>query len=358
MNIRFYVFLLIGGLAGSAAAEPPAKPEILVVGYLPATHDSLLFIAMERGFFPPQLTVELAKYSSSPDILNDMRSEKVDLGIPGVAAPINFIAGGAPFKIVGGAAQESAAVVVAPKFQSRFAGPRQSLDSKMKQFAGMRIGSVRQSTGDALFRKAIQDHKVGSVDLNDSYRDPKVLLSDLLTDKVDGAVLWSPHMTTAEAQGMPVVLWLGEVLPKHVCCRQVVRARYLAAHEDAVVMYLEGLIRAMAFYNNPKNHDAVMAAVGKYVLNPPEVLEQELYNQRRTKLSVDINAGGIQAYVDAMQTFAHLDSTQLSDVSKSIETAPLYRAYKNLLNDDGLARKAVSQGFDSVKEQLQATLVQ
>src|SRR5688572_12054086 len=129
------------GLAAEEAANEPAH--VIRVGYLPATHDSLLFIAKSRNLFPAGLTVELNKYTSSPDILNDLRGEKIDVGIPGVAAPIDFIKGGAPFTIVGGAAEKSAAVVVIPKYAQAFKNPRLTLAEKMGLFKGLVIGSVK-----------------------------------------------------------------------------------------------------------------------------------------------------------------------------------------------------------------------
>src|SRR4051812_12473582 len=114
MFTRVWLVLFILGLQTLRGADAPPKEFLMRVGYLPATHDTLLFIAAEEKFFPANLEVQLIKYTSSPDILNDLRGQKIDVAIPGVAAPVQRIAEGAPFVVVGGAAQESAAVVVAP----------------------------------------------------------------------------------------------------------------------------------------------------------------------------------------------------------------------------------------------------
>src|ERR1700731_672836 len=253
MPTRALMGMLLFATIKMAASEQQYS---LKVGYLPATHDTLLFVAAHEKLFPSNLDVQLVKYTSSPDILNEMRGGRVDVAIPGVAAPIQRIAEGAPFVIVGGAAQESAAVVVNPKqdYGTRFfeRGQLRPLDGRLQAFANMKVGSVKLSTGDALFRCAMRDRNV-PVSIDDSYHNPKDVLLDLKGGRLDAAVLWSPHMTTAEYDGMPIVFWLNEILHDHVCCRQVVRSDYLAERRDAVVLYLIGLIRAKAVYDAAQN---------------------------------------------------------------------------------------------------------
>lgn len=338
----------------------------LRVGYLPATHDTLLFIAVHEKLFPPNLDVQLLKYSSSPDILNEMRGGSVDVAIPGVAAPIQRIAEGAPFAIVAGAAQESAAVVTKSDYKAKFFDGDQlrPLNDRIRAFANMKIGSVKLSTGDALFRCAIKDNKV-PVSIDDSYHSPKDVLLDLKGGRLDAAVLWSPHMTTAEKDNMPIVLWLGEVLPNHVCCRQVVRQDYLAGNREAVVLYLGGLIRAKALYDasqkSAKHKQRVLEAVREYVLvDPkyPDVLEKELFGEEpRTKLSVDLNEHGIAEYLEKMAEERMISPAQVEEVKKGIDGSVLYDAYRKVGLSDDQAQIAMSKGFASVPEEARTQML-
>jgi ABC-type nitrate/sulfonate/bicarbonate transport system substrate-binding protein len=353
------IFLLT--LAASSNAQDPPPKYTLRVGYLPATHDTLLFVAMHERLFPPNLNVKLVKYTSSPDILNEMRGGSIDIAIPGIAAPIQRIAEGAPFAIIGGAAQESAAVVVRPEHKSKFYADGQLLPKKERilAFAKMKIGSVKLSTGDALFRCAIRDENV-QVSLNDSYHNPKDVVADLKGGRLDAAVLWSPHMTNAEAEfGAPIVLWLGEVLRNHVCCRQVVRQEYLSGNREAVVLYLVGLIKAKLVYDSaqqlPKDKERVLSSVAEYVLNPETVLEKELFGANpRTKVSVDLNQQGISDYLQKMAQENLVSSTQVTAVNNSIDPSLLTEAYKRLHLSDEQAQMATLKGFDSVAEVLRA----
>lgn len=355
-------FVVLWGVSISTGAQDPPQKYTLKVGYLPATHDTLLFIAVHEKLFAPNLDVQLVKFSSSPDILNELRGGSVDVAIPGIAAPVQRIAEGAPFTIVGGAAQESAAVVVQPKYKAKFFDGDQlrTKDVRMRAFTKMKIGSVKLSTGDALFRCAIMDDKV-SVSIDDSYHNPKDVLADLKGGRLDAAVLWSPHMTTAEKDGMSIVLWLGEILPNHVCCRQVVRQDYLSTNRPAVVLYLAGLIRAKSLYDasqrSPDDEVRVLRAVGEYVLTPPDDLKKELFGkQPRTKLSVDLNQPGIEAYLNKMAQEKIIIPAQIEQVKKKIDASLLYDAYRNVGLSKEQAQIATTGGFESLPEEARARI--
>jgi ABC-type nitrate/sulfonate/bicarbonate transport system substrate-binding protein len=339
-------------------SQPLPSEKVVRVGYLPATHDSLLFIALEQKLFPSWLKVEATREGVSPDILNKMRSENVDIGIPGVASPIYFIGGGSPFVIVGGAAKKSAAVVVRKELLARFKG--KTGEELLQAFAGLRIGSFKQSTGDAIFRMRT---KVRGIDviLQDSYQQARDILTDIRTNRLDGAVLWSPHMSTMESEEVAyIVLWLDELLPDHVCCRQVVREEFLRHNEDAVVAYLQGLIRAMVFYQDPANKPAVLEAVRKYVQTPAEIVEKELYDsakeRKRTTLSVDLDQSGIEAYQDAMQAAGLIDAAENKRVRSRTIPAVMVKAYRNLGLSAAEAEQAVRSGFAANRDRIERAI--
>jgi len=343
------VALLLVVSSVSCLGAPPQK---IRVGFLPATHDSLLFIALEEKLFPSWLTVEISREGASPEILNKMHSDSVDIGIPGVASPIYYIGGGSPFVIVGGAAKKSAAVVVRNELVERFQGL--SGKALLQAFAGLRIGSLKGSTGDAIFRMNTQGI---NLILQDSYRQPKDLITDLKTNQLDGAVLWSPHMSIVEADGAgKIVLWMDELMPDHVCCRQVVREDFLAGNEDAVVAYMQGLIRAMAFFQDPAHKPAVLRAVQKYVTTKPEIVELELYGSaqqgRRTTLSVDLDQSGIEAYEHAMQDAGLIKANEARRVREHIIPRVMQKAYEGLGLSAENARLAVRNGFDAMRPQI------
>jgi ABC-type nitrate/sulfonate/bicarbonate transport system substrate-binding protein len=321
---------------------------------LPATHDVLLFVAKDQGLFPAELDIELISYKNSGDILRDLAADRIDLGIPGVAAPVNFIAGGHKFTIVGGAAAQSAAVVVLDTDAKRFLG--KSLKEKLEAFRGLRVGTVRQSTGDALFRKAVYDARLSqSIDIRE-YSDPNALLSELKSQFINAAVLWSPHMSRAEAGDpkMKIVMWLSEVLPNHVCCRQVVQDSFLQARRQSVVLYLVGVLRAARFYRDAKNRPVVLDIAGKWIKGTPrDILERELFiadadhkGATRTTLSADLNQDGIRDYVNAMRDTFGFDQQKVQSNLAKVDSTVLTEAYQYLGMAPNEAQICVKKGMN------------
>ena len=343
-------FLAILTSASSLGAAQTTKTPIRV-GYLPATHDLLVFIAAEQGFAEQEgLDLRLSGFQNSPQILQALLAQSIDVGIPGVAAPVMFISNGAPFHIIGGAAKNSAAIVVAARYGPLFNGRR--VEEKLKLFRGMRIGTVKQSSGDAVFRHALQQAGLlASVDFRE-FTTPSDVLTSLTTGNLDAAVLWSPHMSNAEAKGMPIVLWTSELMPEHehVCCRQIVQDAYRNQHREALVRYMRALIRAMDFYRNPANEEQVLAIVSKYIHGSSlDILRKELYGGSgfgpRTSVSVDLAADEISRYVTAMESTGSLTEAQGKAALASVDESIILDAYRSLGSSAADANICVRKGY-------------
>jgi NitT/TauT family transport system substrate-binding protein len=321
---------------------------VLKVGYLPATHDLLLFIAHDAHFAEEEgIDLQLSQFHNSPEILQALVAETIDVGIPGIAAPVMYISNGAPLHIIGGAAKNSAAVVVVPKFAQRFDG--KSPDAKLQLFKGMRIGTVKQSTGDAIFRHSLKEAGLLlDVDIRE-FVSPAEVLTALQSGGLDGAVLWSPHMSTAETKQMPIVLWIYELMKEHehVCCRQVVQNTYLRRHRPALVAYTKALIRAMRFYQDPAHKQDVLAIVSRYIPGTSQdILQKELYGESpRTTISVDISQDEIARYVEAMEKSGDLSAAQGRAAIASIDSTIILDAYKSLGLPISEADDCVRNGF-------------
>jgi NitT/TauT family transport system substrate-binding protein len=343
--------------AGHSAAQTHKTP--IRVGYLPATHDLLVFIAADQHFAEQEgLDLQLSQFQNSPQILQALLAQSIDVGIPGVAAPVMFISNGAPFHIIGGAAKNSAAIVVAAKYGPMFNGL--SAEEKLKRFKGMRIGTVKQSTGDAVFRHALQQAGLlPSVDIRE-FTTPLDVLNSLKAGTLDAAILWSPHMSKAEAEGMPIVLWTSELMPEsghvheHVCCRQVAQDAFRRQHRDALVKYMRALIRAMDFYQNSLNNSAgqerVLAIVSNYIHgSSPDILRKELYGgpgyAPRTTISVDLASDEIGQYVGALEGTGNLTQTQAKTALDSIDESIILDAYRSLGKSADEANTCVRKGY-------------
>lgn len=329
--------------------RPSSAQTTVRVGYLPATHDALLFIAKELNLFnASKIRVQEKPYDNSVQILSDLKSGILDIGIPGVATPAAEIGGKAPLTIIGGAAAESAALVVQPELLVAMQKAK-GANEKMALLRGKKVGAVRGSTGLAVFRQGLAHAKMDgkALDLRD-FQKPSEIISALLAHDLDAGLLWSPHMTLAEDKGFNIGMWMTEILPHHVCCRQIARDEFLA-NEQAVVEYLAGLLRAdkklREARSNPATKSRVMTAVKKYITTlTDKQIEIELFAESpRTTVSPDIDKDGINRYLTAMQTAGLMRKDQCTNVEGKIKTTYLQKAYERLGCSPAIAKSCVTK---------------
>jgi NitT/TauT family transport system substrate-binding protein len=323
------IFLLLSPAIGETQVVK------LRVGYLPATHDLLFFIAMERGFFKEEgLEVEAFQFAASGPALSALKAKQLDVAIPGVAAPIFFISQGNPFTMVGGAAWYSAGVVVKKERAGEF--------KSLKDFKGKTVATVRLATGDATWRWGL--NQVGmdwKKDVNiQEFKSPGDAVSALEAGRVDAAVLWSPHMSLAEKREMKLIMWTKDIYP-HPCCRQVFHDDYIKEHPDGVVKYLKALIRANIFYKDPKNGKEILALGKKYLGElGDDVLKKEwleiepALKDTRTAVSPAIGSEEVKKYAQMMSDIGYIDQAGADRAKARVDNSFLIKAYLEL----GLAK--------------------
>lgn len=335
------------------ARQVSGAPTVVRVGYLPATHDALLFVAKELKLFDvAKIDVQLKPYENSVQILNDLKSGLLDIGIPGVATPAAEIGGKAPLSIIGGAAAESAALVVQPELAQPMTRAK-SVNAKVLLLKGKKVGAVRGSTGLAIFRQALVHAGLADKLLDvRSFSKPSDIISALVAHDLDAGLLWSPHMTLAEGKGLHIGLWMTEVLPHHVCCRQIARDDYLA-NESAVVEYLVGLLRADRILRTartkPEERKRVFQAIRSYMptLNDHEI-NLELFDVHpRTTVSADLSRQGIHDYLEAMQTAGLMRKDQCQNVEEKVKPLYLQKAFERLGCSANVARSCVDKGVSA-----------
>jgi len=331
-------------------------PDVLEVrvGYLPATHDALLFVALEEKLFDAAgVRVVPMLFKNSPSALNALEAGDIDVAIPGIAAPIYRIAAGTDLRIIGGEAWFSAAIV-APS--SHPVSPTASPTDILRSFKGKRIATITQSTGDAVLRSALERNGLGADVELVVYETPDKAKTALKAKDVDAALLWSPHMSLLEQESslaFRTVLWTSQ-LQKHPCCRQIATAATVSGKTEALVRYLSGIILAKRYMLDPQNKQRVLAAVSQYVSNPPEILERELFQlvepvkHRWTELSPNVSPSEVNTYVEMMKDARLVGDDALTRVKDRTLTSLLAEAYRrvftSLSKDD--AESCANAGLD------------
>ena len=307
--------------------------EVLRVAYLPATHDTLLFIALQEQFFVSYgLRVEMRSYANSPKALAALESGEVDIAIPGIAAPLYRIAAGAPLRIVGGEAWYSAGIVA-----KRDLMPKEGAKDKalLEPFKGKRIATITQSTGDAILRGKVMEYGLnGEIDIR-TYSTPAKVENALLAGEVDAAMLWSPYMSLIEKKDeqMTVVVWAGQLID-HPCCRQVTTVNTQNDKREALIRYMSGIIMAKEFMSDTQNAVKVLADVKQYISNiPDDILKKELFvidnylGKKRTELSPNNSPKEINDYAKMMIDSKLISSKSAPRIEKSVDTDILTEAY-------------------------------
>ncbi len=331
----FLLSLFLGALASPCAAAEAAVP--VRVGYLPATHDTLLFIAKDLELFDMKsIDVRLKPYENSVQILSDLKSGLLDIGIPGVATPASEIGGRAALTIIGGAATQSAALV-GPKALADAADRVKGVTEKLKLLRGKRVGAVRGSTGLAVFRQGLVQAGFLDKDIDiREYAKPPEIVNGLLNGDLDAGLLWSPHMTLAEAKGQKIAIWMYEILPNHVCCRQVARDEFLAQYPDATAAYLAGILRAFKALEKAESQLALQErlriAIRKYLPTLSDTqLDLEVFGANpRTTLNPDLDRTGVEKYLEAMKSAKLMQPDECDHVAKKTSDHFLKLAYLRL----------------------------
>lgn len=313
------------------------KTEELSVAYLPATHDTLLFIAEEEQFFEKYgLSVQIFEYPNSPKAIAALESGKVDIAIPGIATPLYRIAKGGALSIIGGEAWYSAGIVAKRDLKPKGS----SLKELFKPFEGKRIATIIGSSGDAILRgKVIEAGLDDEIDIR-TYQDPQKVMNALSAGEVDAAMLWSPYMSLVEKKDeqMTVVVWAKHLM-KHPCCRQVVLTKTMKKKREALVRYMSGIIKAKDFMFRPENKEKVLDDMKKYIRYIPEdILEKEIFikddylgdGNKRTELSPNNSPKEIKDYVNMMITANLIPHNASSLIEKRVDTDILAEAYQRV----------------------------
>lgn len=324
-----------------------SSPMVIRVGYLPATHHVLLFIAKELHLFDQRvIDVKLVPYDNSVQMLNALKSDELDIGMPGIATPAAEIGARAPLSIIGGAAARSAALVASRRLADQLRPL--SKEARLRKLATERIGAVTGSTGLAVLKQALAGLRPPvSADIRE-YTRPSDVVSAVASGEVALGLLWSPHMTVAESKGLQIVSWMSEYLEDHVCCRQIARDAFLMNHA-AIVEYLVGTLKAwrrlQSAQHDVRAQQQVLLSVKPYLksLSDADLMKELFGPSPRTTLSPSLDRHGIDHYLDAMLKSGLMRPDQCQFVRTKINATFMLDALKRMGCSDGTALHCVDE---------------
>ncbi|MDR2261519.1 MAG: ABC transporter substrate-binding protein [Azoarcus sp.] len=323
MSTRF-TFKTAAALLLGIAASHACAGEALKVGYLPVTGQAKFFVAKEYGLFEKEgLDVELIEFQNSADGLNALVSGKLDVAPFGTTAPLAHLAKGAKIRIIGGVMGGDVALVAKPEKAAEL--------SKIANFKGKKVATIRLATGDAVLRGALKDAGLNwKTDLElFELKNPAAVIEAVKSGQVDAGVIWGPHDLRAEDQGLKIVFRSTDLQPGHPCCR-------ILAMEDSVknkAAALEKFIRAvlLAQKYGVEHPRETVAAIAKYVKLDPALLERA-YTSPNLDQSSDPNTRGVRHFAEVMVDSGFIDKTP--DLQSGVFTPIYERALAQLAREN------------------------
>ncbi len=310
----------------ASASTKPANKELkkFRVGYLPSTGHVLYFVAKEKGYFEEEgLDVEFSLFANSAEGLNAMKAGKLDAGSFGTAPPLTFIAKGTDFTIFGGQMSQGHALIAKPENADTF--------KDLKNYKGKKIGVVRLSTGDIVFRGGLKEAGLDwSKDLTiNEFESQGSVLEAVKKGTVDAGIVWPPYRKMAEDQGLKVVKQSGEIFKEHPCCRQVALTADIKKDPDSYLRFTTALIKAYKFYKN--NLDETVEYTAKYIKVDKNIIKSEVYGDYISN-NPDPNKEGVVKFWDFMNKIGFISSAD--KIEKYINTDIFKNALNNVLKSN------------------------
>ncbi|QEM68745.1 ABC transporter substrate-binding protein [Geobacter sp. FeAm09] len=272
-------------MSAAVAADLPR----LRVGYVPEPAHGLYFVAKEKGYFKEEgVDVELFQFGSAAEGMAALKAEKLDVGTFGTTAPLLFISKGSDFTFFGGMMIGGQAIVARPDRLAELSG------KNLKVFKGKKIGLVKLSTGDVIFKGALKkagiDWKkdITFVELGSA----TAVVEAIKKGAVDAGLLWPPHFSLAEKNsGLKVAHYLEEFYPKYTCCRIIAPTAKLNADKETYRRFLAAMIRAYRFYKT--NPDETVRIYTKSLKIDEDIVRNETYVKKVAESNPDPLRKGI-----------------------------------------------------------------
>jgi NitT/TauT family transport system substrate-binding protein len=306
--------LLSFAVSSVMAADLPK----LRVGYVPEPAHGLYFLAKEKGYFKEEgVDVELFQFGSSAEGLAAVKADKLDVGTFGTTAPILFITKGSEFTFIGGMMIGGQAIIAKPERLAELSG------KDLKVYKGKKIGLVKLSTGDVIFKGALKkagiDYKkeVNFVE----FGTVNAVVEAVNKGAVDAGLVYPPHFSLAEKNhGLKVAHYIEEFYPDYTCCRIIAQTAKVNADPETYRKFLAALIRAYKFYKT--NPEETVKIYAKALKIDEDIIRNETYVKRVADSNPDPLRKGILDFWKHIKDAGYI--TQDYPLEKHINTT-LYK---------------------------------
>jgi ABC-type nitrate/sulfonate/bicarbonate transport system substrate-binding protein len=316
------VALLLSLMAANVMAA--ALPR-LRVGYVPEPAHGFYFVAKERGYFKEEgVDVDLFQFGSAAEGLAALKAEKLDVGTFGTTAPLLFISKGSEFTFIGGMMIGGQAIIARPERLAELSG------KDLKVFKGKKIGLVKLSTGDVIFKGALKKSGIDyKKDVNFvEFGTVAAVVEAVNKGAVDAGLVYPPHFSLAEKNhGLKVAHYIEEFYPDYTCCRIIAPTAKVNADPETYRKFLTALIRAYKFYKT--NPDETVKIYTKALKIDEDIIRKETYIDKVADSNPDPLRKGILDFWKHIKDAGYI--TQDYPLDKHINTALYKQALDSII---------------------------
>lgn len=243
----------------------------IVFGYTAVTDFTSVFIAAENGYFKKRaLDVELKFIPINSTIPAAVQAGSLQIGGPTPSVFLQSVDGGLDHVVVAGGGVTSKTITGFGLVAKAGSGIRSAKDCVGKKIGVPGLGAFLHVTFRGWLKTQGVDFKtVNFVEASFPQH------GDLLRGgSVDAVVSADPFMSRITDSGIGYVAsYYSTFLPENQpTIIHTARRDWVAQNAGAARAFREAVQEAAAFMQQPKNNDAVRAAIGKYIKLPPEVI--------------------------------------------------------------------------------------
>jgi len=213
------------------------------LGYLQSDlHQLAVFVALEKGLFQQEgIDITIGGiFKAGPEEMTAFASGELDIGYVGEAPATVAVANKvADVKIIAQVNLEGSAIMV-----RKGSGIKSLKDLVGKTVAVPGYAQVQ----DFLLRKALTQVDIHIKSVNVIIIKPPEMIPALSTKQINGFVAWEPYPSKAITKGIgEVLMYSGEIWPKHPCCVIVVDSQFLQNYPDIIRRVLRVHVKATNF---------------------------------------------------------------------------------------------------------------
>jgi NitT/TauT family transport system substrate-binding protein len=314
------ILILVSGSFVNAKDLPKLR-----VGYVAEPAHGLYYVAKDKGYFKEEgVDVELFQFGSAAEGVTALNAQKLDVGTFGTTAPLVYLTKGADFTFFGGMMIGGQALVVKPERLKEFKGKPASV------YKGKKIGLVKLSTGDVVFKRALTKSKIDwkkdvtFVELGSAGAVTEAVNKGL----VDAGLLWPPHFSLAEKNyGLKVSHYIEEWYPKYTCCRIISFTKTFNENKDTLRKFLISLIRGYHFYKTQPDETVKIYASNLKI--DEDIVRRETYVNKVAESNPDPLKKKILEFWDGIVEANYVPKDLKVDVAGHINT----EVYKSALDE-------------------------